>query len=182
MIQRRIIPRHKALWKQVREQLDGPEPEKPKKFIVLHPNAKPLNPWIGYWPRNKIRHVSKRKARIGKLYLIVRNAHLIQNPIDNGDCKSKATEIHHQRGRAGTLYLDWRFFISVSRETHNWISNNIKAARERLLICQPGFWGQAPNDEITKGLASIMAEPSFARAKIQLENLSISYGLKTPWL
>lgn len=179
MIARRTTPRPKALWKQVREQIDGPEPEKPKKLIVRRPKAKPGTAGTGYWPRKRIRHKSKRKVRIDKLYMIVRNAFLVLNPIDVYvyDGSSHATEIHHRQGRGGTLYLDWRLFAPVSRKTHNWIGMNIEEARRKGMICAHGLWNQAPADEITKELESIMAETSFSKAKAQFETLLRANGL-----
>jgi hypothetical protein len=34
------------------------------------------------------------------------------------------SDVHHTRGRAGTLLIDMRYWIPVSREAHNWIHEN----------------------------------------------------------
>jgi hypothetical protein len=176
MIARRTTPRPKALWKQVREQIDGPEPEKPKKLIVRRPKAKPGTAGIAYWPRKRIRYTSKRKARIDKLYMIVRAVILKRNPMCIANDNCAASEIHHSRGKTGTLYLDWRFFKSVCRFTHNWIGDNVLMAAGR------GYtdlvkWSQAPAGEITRELHSIISEPSFSKATEQLKTLLRANGL-----
>lgn len=35
-----------------------------------------------------------------------------------------ATEIHHRRGRVGSLLTDERYFLAVSHRGHLWIHNN----------------------------------------------------------
>ena len=49
-------------------------------------------------------------------------------------------EIHHQRGRAGTLLLDTRYWLATCSACHSWIHENINEARERNLIAAPGDW------------------------------------------
>ena len=55
----------------------------------------------------------------------------------------RSTEVHHSRGRTGSLLLDTRFWFAVSHDGHRWIHDNIEAARQRGLICEKGFWGSA---------------------------------------
>lgn len=54
-----------------------------------------------------------------------------------------ATEVHHKRGRLGTLLLDTRFWIPCCQNAHDWIHRNITAARAVDLIAQPGQWNKA---------------------------------------
>lgn len=67
-----------------------------------------------------------------------------------------AEDVHHLRGRAGTLLIDRRFFKAVSRKGHRWIDANREEARKRGLLCQRGEWGKAPDDEETRRLKEII--------------------------
>lgn len=54
------------------------------------------------------------------------------------------------RGHAGTLFLDIRYWVAVSRDGHHWITNNPDEARQRGLLCQRGDWGrQGPGPQPT---------------------------------
>lgn len=50
----------------------------------------------------------------------------------------RSETIHHQRGRAGPLLLDERFWIAVSLDGHRWIEDHKDEARKRGLLCQAG--------------------------------------------
>jgi hypothetical protein len=45
-----------------------------------------------------------------------------------------ACDIHHQRGRLGSLLMDTRFWSAVCRDCHNWIHANPAAAKAVGLI------------------------------------------------
>lgn len=51
-----------------------------------------------------------------------------------------ATQVHHQRGRLGSLLMDERFWIPVCAGCHDFIHNNISVARRLGLICEAGKW------------------------------------------
>lgn len=57
-------------------------------------------------------------------------------------CGRKAAEldVHHSRGRIGSLLLDWRHWKALRRECHDWVAAHPTEARERGLICDPGLW------------------------------------------
>jgi hypothetical protein len=44
-------------------------------------------------------------------------------------CKGRSCDIHHMKGRIGTLLLEQKYWISVCRECHEWIENNPKDAK-----------------------------------------------------
>lgn len=67
-----------------------------------------------------------------------------------------STDVHHTRGRAGTLLIDKRFWKAVSREGHNWINANPLDARKRGLICERGLWNSPPRDEESLRLKGLM--------------------------
>lgn len=52
----------------------------------------------------------------------------------------RADQNHHRRGRNGSLLMDKRFWTPVSFRGHDWIGNNIAAARKLGLICEKGLW------------------------------------------
>jgi hypothetical protein len=54
----------------------------------------------------------------------------------------RATEIHHQRGRAGSLLLDIQYWLAVSFKGHRWIHDNINEARKGGFIAEAGDWGK----------------------------------------
>ena len=59
---------------------------------------------------------------------------------DHPECRRSADEVHHSRGRAGDLLLDWRHWRAVCRRHHNWIGDHPAEARAFGLLCQPGLW------------------------------------------
>jgi len=67
-----------------------------------------------------------------------------------------ATQVHHSRGRDGTLIIDERFFVPVSDAGHDWIQRNPAAARRAGLLCKRGQWGCAPKDAVTDGLKEMI--------------------------
>lgn len=44
--------------------------------------------------------------------------------------KQPTTDIHHMRGRVGSLFLDTNFWIALSREGHKFVEENPKWAKE----------------------------------------------------
>jgi hypothetical protein len=44
--------------------------------------------------------------------------------------KQPTTDVHHSKGRIGTLYLDKRYWIALSREGHKYVEENPQWARE----------------------------------------------------
>ena len=55
-------------------------------------------------------------------------------------CDRTAQDIHHIRGRAGTLLLDWRYWVGFCRECHEWVGAHPVAARSWGFLCQEGQW------------------------------------------
>ena len=44
--------------------------------------------------------------------------------------KQPTTDVHHSKGRIGTLYLDKRYWIALSREGHKYVEEHPEWARE----------------------------------------------------
>ncbi len=53
---------------------------------------------------------------------------------------ARLNEVHHKRGRLGSLQRDRRFWLAVSKQGHRWIHANLEAARERGWVCAIGQW------------------------------------------
>lgn len=106
----------------------------------------------GYWiipakgqekprPRSMVRRKSKRRARADIIYRQER-LWFLADPANEfcpvawaglipGPNNRATTQIHHMKGRAGSLYLDKRFWLAVSHEGHAFIHANPKLALER---------------------------------------------------
>ena len=93
-----------------------------------------------------VRRVSKRRASEKTKYRALREEFLLNHPWCEYHLKMNpqrfvpATEVHHTRGRAGSLYLDTRFWIALSAVGHDWVHNNMEAARQLGLLCERGQW------------------------------------------
>lgn len=108
--------------------------------------------------RTPIRRVSLKRAKQNREYAKKRKAFLEAHPFcqltiqregfneqivieDNGDMSvpnidfnfrcPRATEIHHVRGRIGTMLNDETHWLAVSREGHEWIHQHPSEARKR---------------------------------------------------
>ena len=60
------------------------------------------------------------------------------------DCSMKATDVHHMRGRIHGLLLMQEFWIPVCRKAHNWIGDNMEAARALGWLAGKGQWNLIP--------------------------------------
>lgn len=67
-----------------------------------------------------------------------------------GVCHQNPTvDVHHSRGRLGSLLCDMRFWIPVCRTCHDWIGSNPDAARKLTwngipVLCEKGQWNSPP--------------------------------------
>lgn len=79
--------------------------------------------------RARINQISEKRKEQFKIYSVRRKLFLEANPI----CPitgEKTVDIHHMRGRTGTLYLDENYWLAVSRDGHEKIENNPEWAKE----------------------------------------------------
>jgi hypothetical protein len=98
-----------------------------------------------------------RRLIMDKLYRPRRARWLARNTV----CAvtgTRATEVHHARGRVGTLLIDERFWVAVSRPGHRWIEDNKELARKSGLLCEKGLWNVAPKDAVTAKLECMIRE------------------------
>lgn len=60
------------------------------------------------------------------------------------NCGVKAIDVHHIRGRSGALLNLTDFWLPVCRNAHDWIHDNIPAARGHQWIAKEGEWNVVP--------------------------------------
>lgn len=115
--------------------------------------------------RARIRPVSKRKAKEKTLYReearqfvaaavraggrcpVVATVPELRNGVKYGHpISDRLNEVHHTRGRAGSLLRDQRFWMAVSKQGHRWIHENVEAAQRLGFVCQPGEWNNPPKE------------------------------------
>lgn len=74
--------------------------------------------------KTKLNKVSKTGAIRRRAYIKIRNNYLLLNPICEVCGDRLATEIHHKKGRIGTLLCDDRYFLAVDPICHQTIEFN----------------------------------------------------------
>lgn len=119
------------------------KPAKPKRkalWMQMRPVAPPK-------PRRRIAAVSARRRKLMTEYNRLRDEWL-----------PRGRELHHQRGRNGTLLIDQRFWLVVTSEIHRKIHDNPEWARREGWLCAKGDWNRAPQDAETERLRRRIAE------------------------
>ena len=79
----------------------------------------------------KIPQVSKKRQVQQLKYSVLRIEFL--GKIENKACPItglETTDIHHKKGRVGSLYLDTKFWVALSREGHKFVEENPIWAKE----------------------------------------------------
>ena len=93
----------------------------------------------------RIAQVSDRQRKRLSRYATLK-ARWLQTYHANGVCecgcgrKPERLDLHHSRGRAGSLLLDWRYWRALARDCHDWVAEQPVEARRRGLLCEPGLW------------------------------------------
>lgn len=108
-------------------------------------------------PRKRVNPISERRKKSGVVYRALRSAFLEANPQCAVNPKKASTDVHHARGRAGSLLIDARFWVAVSREGHDWIQAHPIEARQRGLLCERGQWNSPPRDAESMRLKGLLA-------------------------
>jgi len=74
-------------------------------------------------------------------------------------CKfNLSDELHHMRGRAGTLLIDERYFMASCSGCHRWIHENPASAFKEGLLANSGDWNNPPYDSQTLKLYDQISE------------------------
>jgi len=80
--------------------------------------------------RKGINPVSEKRKLENELYKVVSKEYLKDHKFCECGCGRKAVEIHHMRGRIGSLLCDIRYFKAVASSCHRTIELNPKQAKE----------------------------------------------------
>lgn len=107
-------------------------------------------------PLSRVRPVSNQRRKALKLYSALAAPFLAEALRDRSfarQCRKEGgPEIHHLRGRLGTLLIDRRYWRAVTSQAHRWIHDNPGKARLTGALCAPGEWNVAPRDAETDRL------------------------------
>lgn len=96
------------------------------------------------WPKPKIRPVSERMKLKLKEYAKVKRKYLKAHPVCECEgCDWKSNDIHHKRGRTGSLLSDERYFMAMCRLHHDWCHQWPDQARRHGWTAPVGQWGKA---------------------------------------
>jgi hypothetical protein len=87
-----------------------------------------------------MKRISDRQRQRLKEYAVARGRFMQESP-NCQRCGEKATELHHSRGRIGSLLTDLRWFIGLCHSCHDFVHNNPNEARKAGLLCEKGKWG-----------------------------------------
>lgn len=101
----------------------------------LKPRARPEKT-----KRRRIKPVSKSRARVLALYARKAKRFRAEHPWC-GRCNLRATDVHHKRGRVGSLLTDERHWVTLCRSCHDWVGANPGQAAEAGWL-DLGKWGQ----------------------------------------
>lgn len=99
----------------------------------------------------------KAKGKVNRFYMKLRRDFLRSNPKCAVFGVESSQDIHHRAGRAGTLLVDIRFWLPVSRCAHDFIHADIKRAQRRGWIVSAGQWNVPPRDAESERLRVILA-------------------------
>lgn len=87
-----------------------------------------------------VRAISDRRAAEARIYRKRRLQFLAGKRCAR--CGGIVSDVHHSRGRAGSLYLDDRFWIALCRACHDRVNREPNWARSVGLLCERGLWNK----------------------------------------
>jgi len=110
--------------------------------------------------RTRIRPRSRRMTKLMAYYNEIKAIFLSAHPTcEVHDAHTHpATQVHHSRGRAGTLLLDVRYWKAVCSGAHEWIGAQPQDARRTGFLCAKGDWNRAPQDADTRKLRDLIKD------------------------
>lgn len=127
-MKRRTAPRQKALWVQIR---DAGQPTPAKKKVLAD--------WMRV-RRKRVRQVSAAQREKLKEYAGAKALYLMgRTRCERCNCVA-VLELHHRRGRAGSLLSDHRYFAALCGKCHRWVHEHPAAARAAGWL---GQWGKS---------------------------------------
>jgi len=90
--------------------------------------------------RTRIKQRSPGKATDDRKYRQAKKAYQCEHPnCEFGGCEKNLlfgdlVDLHHKAGRSGPLLYTAKYFMSLCRRHHDWVKENMSAARARGLI------------------------------------------------
>ena len=90
--------------------------------------------------QKRIRRVSIKKAADLKEYYAMRARFLANVDLCEVCHTDRPVEIHHRRGRVGSLLTDLRHLLATCHRCHQWLHENVEEARTLGYICEKGLW------------------------------------------
>ena len=94
-------------------------------------SPKQRSPAIGKVSKGKIKSVSDKMLLSLREYRKVRDAYMAEHTIcEHPECSSPSTELHHKKGRIGSLLTDSRYFCALCHDHHEWSEKNPILAKE----------------------------------------------------
>lgn len=119
---------NKYSWSAAADKRREERRPKPKPHKPLPPPKNPL--------ARSTKPIAKRSIKLKRgeaLHAKIKRTYLMEHSIcecNINDCQRAAVDVHHKKGRVGSLLNDVRFFLPVSRECHTWIETHPKEAAE----------------------------------------------------
>ncbi len=83
--------------------------------------------------RAQVNKVSDKRKSENEIYKEKRQEFLLKRWCEYHGKPCIPTEVHHAKGRVGTLFLDERYWVALCSEAHTWVENNPNEAKERGL-------------------------------------------------
>jgi hypothetical protein len=81
-------------------------------------------------PAYRIKSVSDKKLVELKEYRLVRDGYLATHKVcEHPECKNLSEDLHHAKGRVGSLLTDVRYFKALCRRCHRWVEDNPEQAK-----------------------------------------------------
>lgn len=162
------VPKHKgkANWKTVPVKH---QPQERDKVELKQINKKYLGPgpYGGQRKQKRIKPRSRKMTKLMVYYNELKAKHLLKFPKCEVHPDFPADQIHHTRGRAGTLLIDVRFFKSVGMSGHCFINDEPNKARAAGLLCAKGDWNKAPEDAETARLKNLIQDLTHEDKKLR---------------
>jgi len=105
--------------------------EKKKEGSQGLKNTSIRNSQIANKPRKSINKVSDKMKENLALYRVLRNQYLKDNPICQfPNCTSTELDLHHKKGKIGSLLTDVRYFCGLCRKHHSYCEEQPIIAKE----------------------------------------------------
>lgn len=84
--------------------------------------------------KKPIKQISDSLKKENEIYKAEKSKYMKEHPICEAGVicnkQNPSQDIHHKKGRIGSLLSDKKYFLAVCREDHEWIENNPKEAKK----------------------------------------------------